>query len=125
MARIYSNKSNAIRGFRQNFAALAADLSNDAIRVDFIDAAAGGYTINLEAVADYQADKLGVVSGSTLVGVPTLRRSLSRGSVGKAHQLFATLPAGTARRDAIAFAVDHGIAYFTARTQFQRWSQVA
>lgn len=119
----FSNKSNAIRGFRQHFADLAANLDNDAIRMDFINTEARGVSISLEAVADYQADRMGVVSGSTLAGVPALRRSVSRGSVAKAHALFATLPTGTTRRDAIAAAVEAGIAYFTARTQYQAWSR--
>lgn len=122
----FSNKSNAIRGFRTHFAALAAKLSNDGIRCDFLDSNVdGSWSINLEAVADFQQDALGVVSNNQLQGVPMLRRSVSRGVVSKAHQLFATLPAGTARKDAIALAVSQGIAFYTARTQYQRFSKAA
>jgi hypothetical protein len=126
MATIFANKSNAIRGFRQHFASIAASMSNDAIRMDFLNVEADGrVSINLEAVADYQQDRLGVVSHNQLVGVPMLRRSMSGGAVALSHQLFAKLPAGTPRKDAIALAVGHGIAFYTARTQYQRWAKAA
>jgi len=122
----FANKSNAIRGFRQHFADLAAALTNDAVRCDFIDSNQDGtYSINIEAVADYQNDRLGVVTHNRIEGVPMLRRSVSKGVVGKVHQLFATLPAGTARKDAIAAAVAQGIAFYTARTQYQRFQKAA
>lgn len=122
----FSNKSNAIRGFRQHFADLADTMSNDMVRCDFLDSSVDGtYSINLEAVADYQQDRLGVVTHNRLEGVPMLRRSVSKGVVHKAHQLYARLPAGTARKDAIAAAVAQGIAFYTARTQYQRFSKVA
>lgn len=121
MATKFSNKSNALRGFKQHFADIAQGLSNDLIRADFID----GCSINLEAVADYQQDRYGVVTNNQLVGVPMLRRSVSKGVVAKAHALYASLPAGTKRRDAIAAAVDQGIAFYTARTQYQAWSKAA
>lgn len=117
----FSNQSNAVRGFRQHFPDIAAAHDNSLIRMDFLNDTA----INLEAVADYQADRMGVVSGSTLSGVPALRRSVAKGSVSQAHALFAKLPAGTSRKDAIAAAVAQGIAYFTARTQYQAWSKGA
>lgn len=127
MAKLtFSNKSNAILGFRQNFADLAQRMDNDTIRMDFIDANQDGtYSINIEAVADYQQERLGVVTHNRLEGVPMLRRSVSRGVVSKAHALFAALPAGTARRDAIAAAVAQGIAFYTARTQYQRFAKAA
>jgi hypothetical protein len=121
----FSTKSNAIRGFRQHFPALAADLSNDMVRADFINVDASGCSISLEAVADYQQDVLGVVTHNRLEGVPMLRRSVSKGVVGQARALFATLPAGTTRRDAIATAVAQGIAFYTARTQYQAHRRAA
>ena len=122
----FSNKSNAIRGFRQNFADLAQRMDNDTIRMDFINANQDGtYSINIEAVADYQQERLGVVTNNRLEGVPMLRRSVSKGVVSKAHALFAQLPVGTPRRDAIAAAVAQGIAFYTARTQYQRFTKAA
>jgi hypothetical protein len=121
----FSNASNAVRGFRQHFPMLADRMGNELVRVDFIDSNRDGtYSINLEAVADYQNDLLGVVTHNRLEGVPMLRRSVSRGVVSKAHALFATLPAGTARKDAIAAAVAQGIAFYTARTQYQAFRRV-
>ena len=123
-ALTFSNRSNAIRGFRENLGELAANLDNDAIRMDFLNSNVDGtYSISIEAVADYQADRKGVVSGSTLQGVPALRTSVGKRPVASSHKLFDALPLGTARKDAIAAAVDAGIAYFTARTQYQAWSK--
>jgi hypothetical protein len=120
----YSNRSNAIRGFQQTFGDLG--LSNDMVRCDFLDSNQDGtYSINLEAVADYQQERLGVVTHNRIEGVPMLRRSVSKGVVGKAHQLFASLPVGTQRRDAIAAAVSQGIAFYTARTQYQAFRKAA
>jgi hypothetical protein len=113
----YSNKSNAIRGFRQAFPAIASTLDNDSLRArGLVD----GCSIDLEAVAEYQAERLGVVTYNRLLGVPMLRRSVDASRpVSRARQLYASLPAGTPRRDAIAAAVDAGIAFYTARTQYQ------
>ena len=118
----YSNASNAVRGFRNLFPALAERLGNEAIRFDFIDRNADGtsFTINVEAVADYQQELLGVVSGSKVEGVPVLRRSAAGTSTAKARALFVSLPAGTSRKDALALAVSNGIAFYTARTQYSR-----
>jgi hypothetical protein len=122
----FSNASNAVRGFRQHFPTLASGMSNDLVRCDFLDSNMDStYSINLEAVADYQQDMLGVVTHNRLEGVPMLRRSVSKGVVGKAHTLFAQLPAGTARKDAIAAAVAQGIAFYTARTQYQAFRRAA
>jgi hypothetical protein len=122
----FSNASNAVRGFRQHFPVLADRLCNDTIRCDFLDKNPGGsYTINIEAVADYQQELYGVVTHNRLEGVPILRRSVSKGVVGKVHQLYASLPAGTTRKDAIAKAVESGIAFYTARTQYQRFQRAA
>jgi hypothetical protein len=121
----FSNASNAVRGFRQHFPMLAERMGNELIRADFLNVDAGGYTINLEAVADYQNELLGVVTHNRLEGVPMLRRSVSRGVVGKVRALYVKLPAGTTRRDAIAAAVAQGIAFYTARTQYQAFRKVA
>ncbi len=115
----YSNASNAVRAFRQLFPSVKVD--NGMVRCDFIDANSdGSFSINIEAVADYQQDALGVVNGSGVVGVPMLRRSVSGSSTAKARALFANLPEDTSRKDAIALAVANGIAFYTARTQYSR-----
>lgn len=121
----FSNRSNAIRGFRQHFPHIAADMSNDAIRMDFIDAEHCGYSINLGAVADWQDERLGAARHNRLEGVPMLRRSVSTDVVARARRLFAQLPAGTSRKDALAAAVAQGIAFYTARTQYQALRRAA
>lgn len=118
----YSNASNAVRGFRQLFPVEAGRLDNATIRGDFLDknSADGSYTINVEAVAEYQQEYAGVVIGSTVVGVPVLRRSVGVSATSRARALFANLPAGTSRKDALDLAVRNGIAFYTARTQYSR-----
>jgi len=116
----FSNASNAVRGFRTSFPGMAS-FSNDAIRAEFIDSNSDGtYTINIEVVADAQQERLGVVSGGAVEGVPMLRRSVAGTSTAKARALFASLPAGTSRKDALDIAVRAGIAFYTARTQYSR-----
>lgn len=119
---IYSTEYNAIRGFRRNFPMLAT-LSDDMIRADFIDRDGEGYTVNIEAVADYQNDRLGDASSTPRIeGVPMLRRSIKpKGATTRAREFFAALPANTARKDAMLAAVNAGIAFYTARTQYQNW----
>ena len=120
MTKTYSTEHNAIRGFRRNFAHLA-NLSNDIIRADFINTGAAGYTISLDAVADYEADLLGALKASTLEGIPALRRSTVRkGATARVRAFFAhEIEQGVSRKEAIAKAVAQGYAYCTARTQYQ------
>lgn len=117
----YTTDHNAIRGFRRTRAHLAS-LSNDAIRCDFVDGQAGGYTINLEAVADYEADRFGALRMNTYRDIPAVRRSIkAKGATVRVRQFFNSLPANTSRKDAVAAAVEAGFAYATARTQYQIW----
>lgn len=121
MIQAYATEHNAIRGFRRNFAHLA-NLSNDAIRMDILNVESGTRTINLEMVAEHEADRFGETKTQRIEGVPALRRSIkAKGATVRVRQFFASLPAGIARRDAIAAAVDNGFAYATARTQYQIW----
>lgn len=118
----YSNASNAVRGFRQLFPHLSGRLDNSTIRGDFINREQdGSFSISTEAVADYEAELAPVVkAGSLVVGVPLLRKSVVGSSTAKARALFANLPAGTTRKDALDLAVRNGIAFYTARTQYSR-----
>lgn len=127
MAKSFSNKSNAVRGFRQHFPKLAANLSYAGIAMDFLDTDNGRYSINLEVVAEYQRELAGKpVVTAELAGVPMLSASVVRtGAVARAHAVFGALPAGTQRKAAIAAAVDAGIAFYTARTQYQAWRKAA
>jgi hypothetical protein len=123
MAKLtFSNASNAVRGFKTMYPELA--LNNETIRAELLDRNSdGSYSINLEVLAEIQQERLGVVTYNRLEGVPMLRRSVSRGVVSKTRAFYATLPAGTARKDAIAAAVSQGIAFYTARTQYQRFTK--
>jgi hypothetical protein len=116
----YTTEHNAIRGFRRVFPHLA-QLSNEMIRADFLDLVSGGYEHNLEAVADYENELLGEASATPRVeGIPMLRRSIKpKGATTRARAFFAALPAGTPRKDALDLAVRSGIAFYTARTQYQ------
>lgn len=119
--KTYSSEHNAIRGFRRNYKHLA-HLSNDMIRCDFINSDDDVYTISLEAVADYEADRMGETKTQRIAGVPMVRRSTTRkGAVARVRAYFDQLPEGTARKDAVASAVEAGFAYATARTQYQNW----
>lgn len=117
----FSNVSNAVRGFRQHFPELAEGRDGDTIRAMYLN----GSSIDLEAVAAVQAERMGAVAGSTLLGVPVLRRSVGGCATTRARRVYDTLPGGTPRAAAIAAAVESGIAYYTARTQYQRWSKAA
>lgn len=119
MTKQYATEYNAIRGFRRSFAHLA-NLDNDTIRMDMVNADQDGFKVSLEAVADYEADQFGVSKVQRIEGVPMLRRSIIRkGTVARVREFFARLPAGTTRKAAIAAAVEAGFAYATARTQYQ------
>ena len=121
MIQAYATEHNAIRGFRRNFAHLSS-LSNDAIRMDVLNTTNEKHTISLDMVAELEADAFGETKTQRLEGVPMLRRSVkAKGATVRVREFFSTLPAGIARRDAIAAAVDMGFAYATARTQYQNW----
>jgi hypothetical protein len=115
----FSNPSNAVRAFRQYFPELAEGLDGNTIKGAYLDR----NSINIGLVALAQADRKGEATHNLLLGVPVLRKSAGGSAVARAHSLFASLPAGTTRRDAIAAAVDQGVAFYTARTQYQRWIQ--
>jgi hypothetical protein len=122
----YTTEHNANRGFRRVFPHLS-DLSNEMIRADFLDLVAGGYVHNLEAVADHENGRFGEASMTPRVeGVPMLRRSIKpKGATVRARQFFASLPVGTPRREALDAAVRSGIAFYTARTQYQAFRAAA
>lgn len=119
----YSNKSNAVRGFKRLFPEL--DLGNTGIRADALDVATDRrVVINLECVAGMQAERMGEPRFRTTLGVPVLRRSVKpEGAVARCWAMYDGMASGTSRRDAVAMAVAAGTAYNTAATQYQRWSK--
>src|SRR5262249_49699245 len=50
-----------------------------------------------------------------------INKSTVEGAVAFCHALFSGLPENTRRKDAIQIAVDKGVAFYTARTQYQKW----
>lgn len=119
----YSNKSNAVRGFKRLFPELT--LGNTGIRAEVLDLERDRrVVINLGAVAELQADRLGQPRFRTTLGVPVLRRSVKpEGAVARCWAMYDGMASGTSRRDAVAMAVAAGTAYNTAATQYQRWSK--
>lgn len=113
--QVYTTAANAVRGFKRAHAALAEGLSTSEIRARFIVAGEDGFTIEIPAKKKTQ----------TLKGVPVLRRSDEpQGATHAVREFFAQYveehPKAT-RKACIAAAVDNGFAYFTARTQYQRF----
>jgi len=136
MVTTYSNVANAVRGFRS--ANADNTLSGTELRAMVAQVAPGRFAVVVPAPTPVVADVVGynpalllaapahVVSKPMLKGIPMLRKSAAKGAVAKAHELFGIFAQRTGddmtRKGAIAFAVDNGIAFFTARTQYQRWS---
>lgn len=63
------------------------------------------------------------VKASTPRGAPTRHysnKSTVEGAVNASHALFSANP-DLRRKDAIALAVENGITFYTARTQYQKW----
>lgn len=144
MTNRYANKSNAVRAIvtlgctDRKLAATLVEYDGDAHQylVDTAKVAAAiapveqvswqdvlDHAATLPEVAEPVVSK---VSRPTLKGVPMRRASTMPGAVAKAHELFGSYAeqAGEnmTRKGAIAYAVEQGIAFFTARTQYQRWS---
>ena len=63
-----------------------------------------------------------VIVPETFVKGPILRRSKFPGAVNASHAIYDANP-GLRRKDAVNLAVANGIAYYTARTQYQKWRQ--
>jgi hypothetical protein len=118
----YSNKSNAVRGFKRTFPEF--NLGNTIIRADVLDVLPGRVVINIGTVAEIQAERMGEPRFRTTLGVPVLRRSVKpQGAVARCWAMYDGMPSATSRREAVAMAVEAGIAYNTAATQYQRWSK--
>lgn len=118
----YSSKSTAIRGFRRLHQVLAEGLSNQQIAEQFIRTdAEGKFTIELPATV--------TVKTRIYKGVQLRRRSLEpEGITSAVHEMFDEYQAEAEeagrtlkRKDYIAKAVRDGVAYYTARTQYQKW----
>lgn len=119
MTKTFSNRSNAVRGFK---ATNETALSNEILRGMVQELAPGRFAVVVPvSVPD------SVVTMSPLKGVPMVRRSAREGAVAESHSHFSTYAAkageAMTRKGAVAYAVANGIAFYTARTQYQRWSR--
>lgn len=111
----YSTAATAVRGFKRANPALAEGLTTSEIRARFVQEDDGGFIIVMPTKKKTQ----------TLKGVPVRRRSVEpQGATNAVRDFFADYveehPKAT-RKDCIAAAVADGFAYFTARTQYQRF----
>ena len=74
--------------------------------------------------ADFGAEKPAIISGTKLVAETSKQRNKS-GVSNPVQQVWAvadSMPTAK-RKEIIATCVEQGIAFFTARTQYQRWKQ--
>jgi hypothetical protein len=126
----YASKSTAVRGFRRTQQALADGLSNAEIAEKFLRYVATGDGTQHEGQSGWAwaivlpADIKRVY---VLKGVQLRRRSEEpEGVTSAVHGMFDEYEAEEKnmilkRKDAIARAVREGVAYYTARTQYQKW----
>jgi hypothetical protein len=114
--QVYSTAATAVRGFKRANADLAQGLSTTEIRARFIQEQDGSFVIVMPTKK---------AKTQTLKGVPVRRRSVEPdGATHAVRAFFAEFvienPKAT-RKDCIAAAVSDGFAYFTARTQYQKF----
>lgn len=123
MTKTFSNRSNAVRGFMAANADTALSAANARTLVQEVQP--GRFAVVVPAPTPVVAEP--VVIESSLKGVPFVRASLVEKPVARAHALFADYAAEAgedmSRKGAVAYAVANGIAFYTARTQYQRWSK--
>ena len=125
MAKIksYSSKSNALRAFRTNHPELAGELPNAELATAYLAKAEDG-TWAIVIPPDVR-----VVRRQIYKGVQFRRRSLDPvGITSAVHDMFSEYQAEAeeagkelTRKQYIARAVKDGVAYYTARTQYQKW----
>jgi hypothetical protein len=117
----YTTKQNAIRGFKRANQALADKLDNAAILATYIvenEDGSFGWAIPADVKRTF-----------IYKGVQLRRRSLEpEGITSMVHDMFAEYEAEAEekgitlkRKDFIAKAVRDGVAYYTARTQYQKY----
>jgi hypothetical protein len=131
--KTYSSKSNALRALKTIHPELVGELTNAelaerylAARVDDEGNLVGGFAIVIPA-------DVKVVRRHIYKGVQFRRRSEEpEGITSAVHDMFDEYQAEAEERDQtltrkqyIARAVRDGVAYYTARTQYQRWSKGA
>ena len=151
MTKTYSSKSNAIRAYLAANEGADRDEVAELVVIDqdgkfYVDAApvceecghelaspgSDCHNLECEANPEYEPEldnedgppvqPLRPIKGTgSYKDVPLRRRTTDGGAVSWAWSVFDGMPAGTTRKDAIAHAVKVGIAFYTARTQYQKW----
>lgn len=122
--KTYSTKSNALRALKTLHPELVGDLDNKALAERYL-AQAEDKTFAIVIPADVK-----VVKRHIYKGVQFRRRSVEpEGITSMVHEMFSEYQteaeeAGKelTRKQYIAKAVKDGVAYYTARTQYQKWS---
>lgn len=123
----YSSKSNALRALKTKHPELVGELTNEELTAKFLvpaTDASGHYAIVIPP-------EVHVVKRHIYKGVQFRRRSVEpEGITSAVHDMFDEYVAEAeevdkptpTRKQMIARAVRDGVAYYTARTQYQRWS---
>jgi hypothetical protein len=123
--KTYSSKSNALRALKTNHPELVAGLDNATLAERFLTQAEDK-TFAIVIPADVK-----VVKRHIYKGVQFRRRSVEpEGITSMVHEMFDEYQAEAeeagkelTRKQMIARAVRDGVAYYTARTQYQKWSK--
>lgn len=129
MEKVYSNKSNAIRGFKSLYPELAAGLDNKQIAEKYIVESVSIETLKTDGYAVVIPADVKVVKRHIYKSVQFRRRSVEpEGITNAVHSMFDDYQAEAedagkqlTRKQFIARAVRDGVAYYTARTQYQKW----
>lgn len=116
MVKFYSTRSNAVR------AAKTANILDFEITEVAHPTVAGAkqYAWRETTPAQVVDTTPAQVDAPAQVETPTAQKKPRNGAVATAWGIFAANP-GIARKDAIQMAVDAGVNYYTARTQFQQY----
>lgn len=123
--KAYSSKSNALRALKTNHPELVGELTNQELADKYL-AQGEDKTFAIVIPADVR-----VVKRHIYKGVQFRRRSVEpEGITSAVHDMFSEYEAEAeeagkklTRKQMIARAVKDGVAYYTARTQYQKWSR--
>lgn len=126
--KTYSSKSNALRALKTNHPELVGELTNAELAERYLAAATEGTGFAIVIPPEVR-----VVKRHIYKGVQFRRRSIEpEGITSAVHDMFDEYQAEAeekgqtlTRKQYIARAVRDGVAYYTARTQYQRWSKGA
>lgn len=121
----YSSKSNALRALKTNHPELVGELTNAELAERYLVPATEGTGFAIVIPPEVK-----VVKRHIYKGVQFRRRSIEpEGITSAVHDMFDEYQAEAeeagktlTRKQMIARAVRDGVAYYTARTQYQRWS---